>query len=106
MQDETCESFVLFSQSCFSLPIQMKIKTLCVHHCGVSTSHLELTDLHFIFRRPKKKTCTIKDKHSLAAHYWNRKVEKQKTENAMYELRFTATYAGMMGETQFKYAPT
>jgi hypothetical protein len=47
-----------------------------------------------------------KDIYSLAAHYWNRKVEKQKTENARYELRFTCTYAGLIGETQFRHAPT
>jgi len=73
----------------------MKIAALCDHHCGVSTSHLELTDLHFTFRRGKKNPFTIKDKYSSAALYWNRKVEKQK----MYGLRFSDTYAGLIGET-------
>ena len=55
MQDETSESFVFLSSSCFSLPIPTKITTLCDQHCSVSRSHLELTDLHFTFRRGKKK---------------------------------------------------
>lgn len=52
---ETCEGFVFLSSPCFSLPIPIKITAFCDHQRGVSTSHLELADLHFTFRRKKKK---------------------------------------------------